>query len=608
MKLLFVFIAVSIFFYTNVFAESITQTPTKIQPEIIQNVLKKENRKEYSQSINAIINSIDDIYGNIHENLTNGKKIIIFFDTTHGKLPNGRWQGEATDRISTTGKTEELYSIPLARELYKLLSANKHIEIKTTPDYLAVLKGESETYNHIPFATTVKMAHEAKAFIIIAEHLNNVAIFHKASRKSNIPGFHIVHDEAGRKILRYIGDQYSGFLTLYNKLDASGFSKNYALRLRELLMTEEMEPNSWEHGAVGDDRFDYFVDFPVSVIYESGFISNPAEEKFLSEPENIKKIAKSQYNSLLDTIDDVFGVDIAPAAPVKTGNPENALNILKLARIAVFYIKHAESEKAYSVLSYLENNFSKSEFNEYLGYFTFLKWRISEQERYYQLGILNAEFERKYYSLYKKSIAPDKNKKQGGSKKYLASARAHGAKAHSFLWSAFRCTWGKPVLSAYYSKYSSALSLNSRFVSDYVPQTDNKVLSFPHTVTRASLYAPIILKVDDNESLEDAIDQALEPDGATLKKLVSTFRSAKLVNYVKVRKYSPEKKRKIFSWEKIVKPVAFRKGIYLVTLNKNLEVIRVDHVNSVCLNPGVYQNQQYLKNSYFSIGQRNKTL
>ncbi|MCP4133662.1 MAG: hypothetical protein GY754_22025, partial [bacterium] len=251
----------------------------KPQSLLMKRVLKKEKSRRRREDLAGIIRNIDKTYGSIYTNLKKGKKLVIFFDPAHGKLANGQWQGEATNRMSATNRPEEFYSIMLSRGLYKQLSANRHIEVKSTPDFMEVLRGKKETYKNIPFTETVKMASQVGAFIILSEHLNNVSIFHKASGTTNLKGLHIVMDHSGRRILKYVHGQYSGFLTLYNKLDASGFSKEYALKLREKLIERNLNPNSWEKGAVGDDRFSYFVDFPISIIYESGFISHPDEEE-----------------------------------------------------------------------------------------------------------------------------------------------------------------------------------------------------------------------------------------------------------------------------------------------------------------------------------------
>jgi hypothetical protein len=109
---------------------------------------------------------------------------------------------------------------------------------------MEVLRGESDIYRNIPFSATISMAKESNAFIIISEHLNNVSAVQKASGIMNVPGIHIINGIHGRKVLRYISDTYKGFLTLYNRVDASGFSRNYALNIKSRLMERGLQPNS----------------------------------------------------------------------------------------------------------------------------------------------------------------------------------------------------------------------------------------------------------------------------------------------------------------------------------------------------------------------------
>ena len=58
--------------------------------------------------------------------------------------------------------------------------------------------------------------------------------------------------------------------------------------------------------------------------------------------------------------------------------------------------------------------------------------------------------------------------------------------------------------------------------------------------------------------------------------------------------------------EKNIRKFIFDDGIYVVTLDKNKRVVRAERVSSVYHNPERYQNQQYLKNSYFAETERQK--
>jgi len=553
----------------------------KTQSNAINNILKIEKNEQDLIALTDIINRIDTTYSDLYENLKNNKKLIIFFDPAHGKLPDGRWQGgAATKRQSCTGKPEEFYSIMLSRALYKLFSKNKHIEIKTTPDFLSVLKGENDIYNDIPFSTTVALSKEAGAFIIISEHLNNVSVIHKASGRSNLTGFHITRNEWGFKMLTYVTGSYSGFLTLYNKLDASGLSRTYALKLKEYLMSRGLKPNNWDFGAVGDSRFSYFVDFPVSVIYESGFISNPDEEKKLKDQEYVKKIAESQYDSLLDAIADTFGVDISGSSVKKLNdeNPRDNIDSLKLARISVYYLRKGCTEKALNAIRIMQKNYSSPNHDGYIKYFSEIRPRLEKSETYY------------------KTALKFKNKKQNKKARYYFSL-ARKSLSHN------------PVFSAYHKRYSVELKQRqaNNDSNGYNGHIEKSHI-FINPVVRAPLSQPVILTLDEGQTLEDAVRTALEPDKTSLKKITSSLKNAKFLIKKRILTYSSKKKKKIVVQKKEYKNASFTRGIYLVTLNKNLTVKNVCRVNKIPLNPGKYQNQLYLKNSYFATGEKNKAL
>jgi hypothetical protein len=54
--------------------------------------------------------------------------------------------------------------------------------------------------------------------------------------------------------------------------------------------------------------------------------------------------------------------------------------------------------------------------------------------------------------------------------------------------------------------------------------------------------------------------------------------------------------------------VDFGPGIYIVGLDRNLNVVSVKPVKKVALNPARYQNHQYLKNSYFALEEKERSL
>ncbi len=561
------------------------------QTQTIMNIWNTEKNASQKERIADIVNRIDQTYACLYDNIEKGGKLVIFFDPAHGMLRNGRWQGgDATRRSSCTNLPEEYYSILISRKMYELLSKNRFIEIKTTNDYLEVLKGKSDTYRDIPFSTTVEMAEKAGAFIIISEHLNNISVLHKADGRVNLPGIHITRNGYGWKVLRFVKDTYEGFLTLYNKLDASGFSHNYALRLKKMLVSKGMKPNSWGFGAVGDSRFCYFVDFPVSIIYESGFISNPEEEKKLRDPHHIQQLVDSQYAALLETINEVFGVDISGFSVKKTGEPSgDRIDLLKLARLSVYYIKTGNTASSIRVIREMEKKYSGSKYREHTWYFSSVKSSLARSCTYYARA--------------------QKYKRQKKNKL-----------ARKYFWLARRSLQSAPIFAGLRDRYHRELRTTATATTTVATLTPvktatvdvkpvNKTEYSPY-IARAPLGRSFILPIEHDQSIETAIELALDPDEETLGKLVKSFKNGKIVTKKKYYTYSGNKKKKkrTAAWKTIVQRVHFGTGIYIVTLDKNLNLVSARYVSSVPLNPGQYQNQQYLKNSYFSHGTKDRAL
>ena len=552
------------------------------QSPTIMRILTSEKNIVRRSRITEIINRIDHTYTCLYENLLKGNKLKIFFDPAHGLLPNGRWQGgEATRRMSCTNLPEEYYSIRISRMMYELLKNNSFIEVKTTDDFMAVLKGTSDVYHDIPFTTTVELAEKAQAFIIISEHLNNISILYKADGRINLPGIHITRNGYGWRVLQYVKDTYSGFLTLYNKLDASGFSLDYALKLKKMLIAEGLKPNSWNFGAVGDSRFCYFVDFPVSIIYESGFISNPEEEKNLRDPDYIKKIVSPQYNALIETIQEAFGVDISGSTVKKTGEiSTDRIELLKLARLAVYYVQTGNSQSAIGAIREMEKKYPGTKYSEYTSFYTCIKNSLIRSCGYY--GIAQQYKRRKNYR---------------SARKYFVMAR--------------RALYTAPIFSVLRERYHREISNTA---GSYAMPAEK-----PDIVSRgksgASLFAAkapkgrsIIFPVEENQSLETSIKLALDPDLKDLEKLVKSFQNASFVVKQKVMQYSAKKMRDIATGKPIRVKINFAPGIYIVRLDKNLNVASAQYVNSVVLDPRRYQNHQYLKNSYFAHDTKDRAL
>ncbi len=593
-----IFIPLFIFYTTGLFSrQEIKQRKTDSQT--ISRILKTENKLHKQRKIIEIVNEIDRIYGRLFENMKERKKLVVFFDPAHGKLPNGMWQGgRITGRLSCTNLPEEYYSVKISRELYKLLVKNPFIDVKSTDDYMEVLRGNADSYKNIPFPETVKLAKEAGSFIIISEHLNNVSMFHKADGRVNLSGLHITRNRYGHRILRYVSKTYEGFLTLYNRLDTSGFSRLYALKLKNRLIAMGLAVNNWQKGAVADDRFCYFADFPISIIYESGFISNPHEEKKLKDPLYIKNLVTAQYETLLENIKDTFGVDITGEKPVKVNKPvHHRLELLKLARIAVDYLKDGNTERSLYTINRMIERYGKTGYRYYIDYFAYIKNSLIRAEKYYELG-------KKYNSLSRKYR---KKRKWKRSRRFSYLARKYFIYAKKYTY--------KPVFFTYRIKYAKALRQRYRITASntyssspsrkkYTPGNQNKVIARK----QAARWTPIILPIENNQILEDAVMQALSPDKKNLEKLLKSLRNAKMTRWVKRRYYSKKRKRWVISWKKKTWKVNFRKGIYIVKLDRNLNVILARRVDSVRLSSVKYQNQQYLNNSYFAQSSMIKSL
>lgn len=583
---------------TNLFPSLKTKPiETETESKTISVILKTEKNPHKQKELLNILNNINRIYGRLYENLKEKKKLVVFFDPAHGKIPNGMWQGgKITGRSSCTNYPEEYYSVQISRELYKLLRRNPFIDVRSTADYMEVLKGNSDIYKNIPFPETVKLAKEAGSFIIISEHLNNVSLFHKADGRVNLPGLHITQNRSGNRILCYVPKPYEGFLTLYNRLDTSGFSRLYALKLKERLILMGLKPNKWQKGAVADDRFSYFVDFPISIIYESGFISNPHEEKKLRDPIYIKMLVKAQYETLLENLNDTFGVDITGIDPVKTKKPvHHRLELLKLARIAVYYLKDGNTKRSINTIDRMIMRYGKTGFKPYINYFSGIKKSLVKAEKFYSFG---KRYSRLAYKYKKKKEWKRSRRFRSLSKKYF-----RWAKKYTY----------KPVFLAYRIKYSKVLRQRCRKRSfkyyhsgrkQHFKGRSNKVIAR----SKSALRKPIIIPIESNQRLEDAIMNALSPDKRYLKKLKKSFKNAKITRWVKKRYYSKKRKRWMTTWRKRTWRVRFKKGIYIVKLNRRLKIIKANRVNSVILSSKKYQNQQYLNNSYFSKSSMIKTL
>lgn len=522
----------------------------------IKKILENETHIKTYRDIVDIVERIDNIYSNLYDKIKGGKKLVVFVDPAHGKLPDGRWQGgAATRRQSCTDKPEEYYSIIISRELYKRLNANPHIEIKSTPDFLEVMEGKTEIYGNISFKETVELAQAAEAFIIVSEHLNNISVADKADGIMNIPGIHITRNTYGEKLLKLVTGSHKGFLTLYNIFDASGFSKEYAVNIKESLVKKGIKPNSWEQGIVPDNRFTYFSDYPVSVIYESGFISHPDEEKLLGTQEYAAVLADSHYTALIKTLKDVFKVDISGKNVKKIRSPneqsEHLVELMKMSQIAMYYIKTTKTDKAAAVIKTMEQYPGDS---ANTAFFTVMKDKIEQAEK-----------------LYAKGLAASKNKTKTAQNTKKNKKQAKPVDPDVYFRQANNTLNSIPIYREYKTKYSKAIKKKN--IAKTKPKGKKNTIDGNFAYARkAPKLRTILLPIENGQDLKSAIDAALAPDKITLEKLHKSFAKTK----------------------------AFKSGIYLVTIDDKLTVKKTKRVQSVTLSPDKYQNQQYLKNSFFA--------
>lgn len=559
----------------------------KSQSATINKIISNEKSESRKKELVDIINYIDTTYGELHEKLARGEKITIYFGPAHGKDHTGEWRGITTNRIGVTGLPEEYYSIKYSRKLYDLLKKNRFIEIAAKPEYRSVLEGKSDSYHYMKFRDVMRNARASNSFMVIEMHMNNVAIFNKADGLVNMPGIHMARDSNGRKMIVNIKSTNSGFLTLYNKFDASDFSRQYAVNIRQSLVKKGYIPNGWEYGAVADDRFTYYLNFPISLIYECGFISDPEEEKKLLDEDYMDGMIKSQYEMLLKTFNDMFGVDISGnELKITEKDYSDNIELLKLARIAIFYIQNAETDQANIAVRAMKKNYYHGANKGVIDYYSSIMNKINNSERHYHKG--SRYNKRKKYSRARKSFIYAKNNLNRNE-----------------------------IYSAYRHKYNAAIYGNrKRYYNDNISQVTTKdsyyrkqkdILNESSVVAvKSRLNKPFILIIRKNQTLDDAVTDALSPDSKDLSVITGSMKNFYVHSYKKVKKYSKKKKRYVRVWKKSSSKFTFDYGIYIVTLDKNRRVVKAERVSSVYLNPERYQNQQYLKNSYFAETERQK--
>ncbi len=530
------------------------------EQDIIATILNREQSKERADEIIQIAGFIDELYSNLPQRIKNGQKLVLFFDPAHGIDDDGKWEGEKTGRLSCTGLPEEFYSIAISRKLYTLLKKNPYIQVASTKDYIDALEGNSDSYNNITFKETVELARNARAALVISEHLNNTASLFKAYGLVNVKGIHVTYSN-NTAYLTHIKEEHKGFLTLYNKFDTSGFSYKLASAVKGKLVANGLRVNSWNFGTVADDRFSYFVNYPISVIFESGFISNPDDETMLRNPDYQQLIAKSHYESILETIATTFGVDLSGfwgPRIIDTDFQKN-LTLLKLSRIACNYISKNDTSKGLYVLQILLNQCDPEKDTAVIENITDMKYRIERSQ-----------------TLYTKAL---QLKKKGQIRKAKISMQ----KAISLI---SRSPVFYEMRKAYRTEYGVLKETSPQ--KDYALQ--HPIPAKGVNPSPSSITTPVLIVLKNDITVSEAIYNALRCDDAMLKKLTQQFASSK-IKAGKKRFENPTKE-----------------GIYIVQLTPKGNIKSVKRVTIVKLNPYKYQNQMYLKNSYCVSKEKSKSL
>jgi len=588
MKLINIILPVLMILCSSALSYSETVIKNKQTP-IIDKILNMQDNKNTYSDIADIINYIDEIYSGLYDSLEQGGKITIYFGPAHGKDHTGRWRGTTTNRVGTTGLPEEYYSIQYSRKLYKLLKENPFIDIATSDEYRDVLEGKSDSYHYMPFKDEMNNAKNAGAFMVIEMHMNNVSIFSKADGLVNMPGIHMARDGQGRKLLINITGSYSGFLTLYNKYDASGFSRQYAVNIRDNLVAKGYKANSWEYGAVADDRFTYYLLFPISIIYECGFISHPDEDKKLLNEDYMNGMVASQYEMLLKTFNDIYGINISKEKfSGKKKNFQANVELLKLARLTVYFIKNGDTKSANAAVKAMNVSYFNPQTKDSIDYYNSIINTINKAERHYANGV--AHRNKKKFNKARTSFVQGKatlsNNDLYSAYRNKFAAAIHGNKM-------IRTKSDTAIASGNENKNSSEIKSAS---ANGAAKNTNAAIS----VKSSPVTKPFIMTLRDGMNIETAIMEALAPDQKNLKIITDSMNNYKSVSYTPIKTYSKKQKKHIITNKKTVKDFEFKPGIFIAELNKDMKIVKVTKVSSVYLDPNKYQNHQYLKNSYFT--------
>jgi N-acetylmuramoyl-L-alanine amidase len=586
--------AVLILSTTLVFGEVASPAaPAKEFSPAMKAVMSGESSTEYLQSLASISNTVDDIYSGLYEKLRAGKKIKIFMDPVHGKVKTSsgamEWQGNLSWRKSTTGAPEEVYSIPLARLIYRKFIDSGHFDVVSTPDYMEVLKGNSDSYNDITFDETVDFAKKAGAFMIIAEHLNNISPINKADGAINLHGVHLTCTEQRKPLLSYVGGIYRGYFTYFNIFDITGTSRAIGEGFRTSMLDLGHEPNGWDNGVVADGTFSIYINFPIATIYESGFISNPDEEKLLKDETYQETIVESQYEGILSAIQRVFGVDLSSSRASKERDEDPlCIELIKLSRVAVYYTQIGEFKKAVAAINTLEKFAANSKYKNNAAQYSNLKSRLLTVDSYRKTGAAYL-------------------KKKNYSKAYIAYQNAVRIMGYNGLFNSIRET-------IYAENNIAARQLGKRSIYYSYPMVGQYdvnpplMAAYQTQVENHSLYTPYLITIAEGQSLEEAVDLSIAPRDSQREQIVKAMKYSTISKAVYTKVYSKKSKKYVYQKSIVKMKPEFTPGLYIVSFDKQLGLKSVTRTNSVPFDPNRYQNQQYFKNSSLADRKKEKAL
>lgn len=255
------------------------------------------------------LNYMERVYGRLPQNILKGKPVIIFLEPAHGLYKSGRSSARATGRVGSRNLTEEYYSLKIARRLYRRFQKNPNFKVETTPSLLAAIQGKRKTYKDISFRESIRTAKKLGAALIVTEHLNNVSLGRRPNYTYKL-GIQLAKDRRGNRTLVHNKKYPRGFLTLYNPNDALGISSAIAIKTKKLLSAKNYVHDKWGAGIVPDRRFAFFNEFPASIIFESGFICSPPDEKILYSAKGQEDFARSHYISIVHAFSKFTGINL----------------------------------------------------------------------------------------------------------------------------------------------------------------------------------------------------------------------------------------------------------------------------------------------------------